>query len=92
MINDATHDKSIDIGRIDLQRNFSFFEIENEAVDKVMEAMKTVMYDNENIEFGLATNQSAPMQEKRSKKKAKADSADYRESAPAKGKSRGRED
>lgn len=88
MINDATHDKSIDIGRIDLQRNFSFFEIENEAVEKVLEAMKTVMYDNENVEFGLATNQTAPMQEKRSKKKARADSGDYRESAPDNGKGR----
>ena len=88
MINDATRDKSIDIGRIDLQRNFSFFEIENESVDKVLEAFKNVMYDNENVEFGLATNQTAPPQEKRKKKKSKADSSDYRESAPAKGKSR----
>lgn len=85
MINDATHDKSIDIGKIDLQRNFSFFEIENESVDKVLEAFKNVMYDNENVEFGLATNQNTPPQEKRTKKKAKADT-DYRESAPAKGK------
>lgn len=56
MINDATHDKSIDIGRIDLQRNFSFFEIENSAVEKVKEAFATVKYDNEPVELNIAEN------------------------------------
>lgn len=87
MINDATRDKSIDIGRIDLQRNFSFFEIENEAVEKVMDALKNVTYDNENVEFGLATNQTAPPATKRAKKKQRdGNAADHRESETAKGK------
>lgn len=58
MINDATHDKSIEIGKVDLQRNFSFFEIENSAVEKVKEAMSTVTYDNETIELNIAENSS----------------------------------
>lgn len=87
MINDATHDKSIDIGRIDLQRNFSFFEIENEAVEKVMDALKSVMYDNENVEFGLATNQTTPPSAKRVKKKPlAADARSNRDSAKDKGR------
>ncbi|MBR5643203.1 MAG: DEAD/DEAH box helicase [Salinivirgaceae bacterium] len=87
MINDATHDKSIDIGRIDLQRNFSFFEIENEAVEKVMDALKSVMYDNENVEFGLATNQTTPPSAKRVKKKPQAaDARSNRDSAKDKGR------
>ena len=87
MINDATHDKSIDIGRIDLQRNFSFFEIENEAVEKVMDALKSVMYDNENVEFGLATNQTTPPSAKRVKKKPQAaDTRSNRDSAKDKGR------
>lgn len=58
IINDATKDKSIEIGKIDLQRNFSFFEIENSAVDKVKEALSTVTYDNELVEADTADNSS----------------------------------
>ena len=56
LINDATRDKSIDIGRIDLQRNFSFFEIENDAVQKVLNAMATTTYDNEPVEVNTAAS------------------------------------
>lgn len=70
MINDATHDKSIDIGRIDLQRNFSFFEIENSAVDKVKEAFATVKYDNELVELNIAEN-STDFKDKPAKREKK---------------------
>ena len=76
MINDATRDKSIDIGRIDLQRNFSFFEIENSAVEKVTEAFKTVTYDNEPVELGLADNKTPFDEPVRKKKKKKSDDGD----------------
>lgn len=58
LINDATRDKSIDIGRIDMQRNFSFFEIENDAVQKVREALAKATYNNEHFEVNIATEKS----------------------------------
>jgi len=59
LINDSTRDKSIDIGRIDLQRNFSFFEIENDAVQKVREALAKATYNNEPFDVSIAAESSA---------------------------------
>ena len=72
MINDATRDKSIDIGRIDLERNFSFFEIENGAVEKVMNALNNVTYDNSHVEFGIAENKQDSSELRKAKRKKNA--------------------
>lgn len=79
MINDATRDKSIDIGRIDLQRNFSFFEIENSAVDKVKEAFATVKYDNELVELNIAENSSGSNEKPAKREKRRHADGDERQ-------------
>lgn len=56
LINDSTKDKSIEIGRIDLQRNFSFFEIEVNAVEKVLNALQKATYNHESFEVNFAND------------------------------------
>lgn len=59
LINDATHTRDIEIGKIDILKNFSFFEIEKSYEKEILKAFK------ENIRFGnvkVAVELSKPEQ------------------------------
>lgn len=46
LINELTDDKSIDIGKIDILRKFSFFEIEKDFEQKILASFNGVVYEN----------------------------------------------
>ncbi len=46
LINELTDDKSIDIGKIDILRKFSFFEIEKDFEQKILSSFNGVVYEN----------------------------------------------
>ncbi len=49
LVCDATGIKGSDIGRIDLKREFSFFEVHNKVADKVRPAMKNMEYGGRQV-------------------------------------------
>ena len=55
MINDATKTKNIEIGRIDILRKFSFFEVDKKYDKLILESFKNVKLEGENIEVQIST-------------------------------------
>ncbi|MCP4552080.1 MAG: DEAD/DEAH box helicase [Bacteroidetes bacterium] len=74
LINDAIGSGSADIGKIDIMRNFSFFEVENKMHDKVIKSLNGKDFDGEPIL--IEVSQSSP-QETSFKKKKHSKSKDY---------------
>jgi len=64
MINEALRDRSIEIGRIDLDRKFSFFEIDSRFSSRLISALNESNFDGVKLEAGLATDQK-PSEEKK---------------------------
>ncbi len=59
MINRQCH-KRIEVGRIDLMPNFSFFEVEKEQAQKVIKALGKEIYHNRRINVELSDGKEAP--------------------------------
>jgi ATP-dependent RNA helicase DeaD len=62
-----TGKRGIDIGRIEILRNFSFFELDPEWVDPMIKAFKNARYNGENIFVEPAEN-AAPDHQSRERK------------------------
>jgi len=54
LINDNTKEKSIDIGRIEIMKNFSFFEVDSAYEGKVLKSFKDTMYNDIKVVTELA--------------------------------------
>jgi ATP-dependent RNA helicase DeaD len=54
LINDGLRDKSTEIGKIDILRNFSFFEIASSSADKLLDAYKSGSYQGKPITLQVA--------------------------------------
>jgi ATP-dependent RNA helicase DeaD len=54
LINQSIPGEKLDIGNIDLQRNFSFFEIEEGHEDKVIKSFKTTKFKGNRVSVELA--------------------------------------
>ncbi len=74
LINDAIGSGSADIGKIDIMRNFSFFEVENKMYDKVIKSLNGKDLDGEPIL--IEVSQNSP-QETSFEKKKSSKSKDY---------------
>lgn len=57
IINDSLRDRSIEIGRIDLDRKFSFFEIDSRFASRLIATLNESDYNGIKIQAGLATDQ-----------------------------------
>lgn len=64
MINDSLRDRSIEIGRIDLDRKFSFFEIDSRFSSRLIAALNESNFDGVQLQAGLAADQK-PSEEKK---------------------------
>lgn len=74
MINDATRTKEIAIGKIDIMRNFSFFEVDKQYEKTIVEAFNGFKRDNIPVEVQLANPNSMPeVQKNKRKPKPKGD-------------------
>ncbi len=67
LINDNTRSKDIEIGKIDLMKSFSFFEVESNQADTILKSFRNAKYNNTPIAVELA--QSKGKQESKSKEK-----------------------
>jgi len=54
LINDNTHEKNIDIGRIEIMKNFSFFEVDSSFEGKVLKSFKDASYNDTKLLTELA--------------------------------------
>lgn len=64
MINEALRDRSIEIGRIDLDRKFSFFEIDSRFSSRLISALNESSFDGIKLEAGMATDQKPSAEKK----------------------------
>jgi len=70
IINDATRTKEIAIGKIDIMRNFSFFEVDKQYERTILESFKDFKRDNIPVEVQLA-NPNASQEGPKDKRKPK---------------------
>jgi len=56
LINENIKGKRINIGKIELLKNFSFFEIEDNAAQKIIDSLKGLIYNNRKISVEIASN------------------------------------
>ena len=56
MVNTNVKGKRVNIGKIELMKNFSFFEIEDNAAQKVIDSLKGLIYNNRKISVEIASN------------------------------------
>ncbi|MDX9697809.1 MAG: helicase-related protein, partial [Bacteroidales bacterium] len=54
LVNEATREKNIPVGKIDIMKSFSFFEIDNQFVDKVMNGLNTANFDGVKVSTEIA--------------------------------------
>ena len=54
LINKNTSGKMIPLGKIDLMKNFSFFEVEENYTDKLLDSLKDVKYMNRKVVLEIA--------------------------------------
>ncbi|MCF8260779.1 MAG: DEAD/DEAH box helicase [Melioribacteraceae bacterium] len=62
MINDYTRSKSIDIGEIEILRNFSFFEVDNQFSDLVLNSFKRKNFKGRDINIEVAERKKRTLQ------------------------------
>ncbi len=55
LINEKMKKRNIDIGKIDIQRNFSFFEIDKDYDQKILNAFEGAVYENIPINIQIST-------------------------------------
>lgn len=65
LLNDNIPGKKVDIGRIDLMKNFSFFEVKNDDGNKVIKALKNVDFFGRKVSVEQA--QEAPSEDRQKK-------------------------
>ncbi len=66
LVNETTNSNDINIGRIDIQRNFSFFEVEKKSAETVVNAFKGRNYGNVKLNVEIA--KELPKDERKEKK------------------------
>ncbi len=96
LINETLRDRSIEIGRIDLDRKFSFFEIDSRFASRLVGALNEASYNGMKLQAGFATDQKPsekkeePFWEKPYKKKRQSVDANAVEEVWGKKKSKKR--
>ncbi len=71
IINDNLKKKNIEIGKIDIQRKFSFFEIDSNYEKELIQKMKKASIDGHSINVEKVTGQEKPSYPKGRKRKRK---------------------
>ncbi|MEE4177345.1 MAG: DEAD/DEAH box helicase [Bacteroides sp.] len=54
LVNDSTRGERINLGRIDLMREFSFFEVESQQVKSLMKSIKNSTFRNRRVDVTIA--------------------------------------
>ena len=56
LINQNTRGKRINLGKIELLKSFSFFEVENFAVDTIIQSLNTLQFNERSVSVEIASN------------------------------------
>lgn len=59
LVNEATGERSIEIGRIDVMKSFSFFEIDKQYTDKVLEGLNSAVFEGLSVSSEIAKERQA---------------------------------
>jgi ATP-dependent RNA helicase DeaD len=86
MINENTRGKRVQIGKIELLKSFSFFEIENSSSQTVINALNGIDYNNRKISIELASSKEEGGRPEREKREGGYD-REKRESRPERARS-----
>ncbi|PLX08114.1 MAG: hypothetical protein C0594_06190, partial [Marinilabiliales bacterium] len=70
MVNDHTHDRDIHIGTIDILNNFSFFEVDEQHANKVLNALQKASYNGKDITVEFAENEKDRKPKSESKRRS----------------------
>lgn len=78
LVNDNVHGK-VEIGRIDLMKSFSFFEVAEEEADRVVKALSSVHVKGRKVTVEVATGEPSGNEQGKSKKRSSRDKKDSRD-------------
>ncbi|HAF29749.1 MAG TPA: DEAD/DEAH box helicase [Bacteroidales bacterium] len=59
LVNEATGERNIEIGRIDVMKSFSFFEIDKQYTDKVLEGLNSAVFEGISVSSEIAKERQA---------------------------------
>lgn len=59
LVNEATRDRNIPIGRIDIMKSFSFFEIDEQYTSKVLDGLNNIDFDGVKVSSEIANEKPA---------------------------------
>ena len=68
LINDNTRSKDIEIGKIDIMKSFSFFEVEKSQADKILKSFQNAKHNGTKISVELAQSKGEPEKKVRDNK------------------------
>ena len=71
LVNDNTRGERINLGRIDLMREFSFFEVENQQVKTLIKSMKNSTFRNRRVDITIANPEGKPAERRKKIVKAR---------------------
>lgn len=84
LINRCTHKRTIEIGRIDLMKSFSFFEVDEQYASMILSSFKGVEYNGRDVAVEIAAEanwpEPRPPKQKRSKRSRDDERRDRRSS------------
>jgi ATP-dependent RNA helicase DeaD len=69
IINNALDSGNVEIGKIEILKSFSFFEIENNAVTELAKALKNIHFEERKLSVEIANAKPAGYEKKEKKKK-----------------------
>ncbi|MCR4560373.1 MAG: DEAD/DEAH box helicase [Bacteroidales bacterium] len=70
-ISRIVNNRDVTIGKIDIMRNFSFFEVDEKHTSEVLAAMQRAKFDGENVTVEIASSQKNEPRDRRDKKDKK---------------------
>ena len=89
MINDYTNDKMIEIGKIDILKSFTFFEVEEKASELVMKSFQQAEFKGRNVAIEIASPKKDSNRSDRDKYKRKNKTkSEFKEQRPEKKRTR----
>ncbi len=91
LINEATDSNNISVGHVDIQRNFSFFEVETGTENIVIEALNEFRFGSTRLNVEISNSKSEKKSDRKSNKKKSDRKSDKRKDDKSKSDRRKRE-
>ncbi|MCU0371338.1 MAG: DEAD/DEAH box helicase [Bacteroidales bacterium] len=76
LVNEQTRSRDIDVGRIEIGPNSSFFEIEKNSSEEVLKSFKDAIFEGVKVKVGISAGELKPRSKSRSNDRSKYQSGD----------------